>query len=40
MRTTSPGIWTIRLPFRLNMTRMVKSSAINVTGLMRGMNDL
>ena len=32
MRTTSKGIWTMRSPFRLNMTTMVKSSAIRVRG--------
>ena len=39
MRTTSSGICTIRLPFRLNMTTMVKSRAISVIGLIFGMND-
>ena len=33
IRTTSSGSWTIRLPFRLNITRMVNSRAISVIGL-------
>ena len=40
MRTTSSGMVTIRLPFRLNMTMMVKSRAIRVMGLICGMNFL
>ncbi len=38
MRSTSSGISTIRSPLRLNMTKIVNSRAISVSGLMRGMN--
>ena len=36
MRTTSSGMVTIRLPLRLNITTMVKSSATSVIGLIFG----
>ena len=38
IRTTSSGSLTIISPLRLNITTIVKSSAISVIGLMRGMN--
>ena len=38
MRTTSSGMVTINSPFKLNITTIVKSNAISVSGLMRGMN--
>ncbi len=40
MRTTSSGMLTIRLPLRQNMTRMVKSRATRVMGLMLGQEKL
>ena len=40
MRTTSSGSLTMRSPLRLNITKMVNSRAISVSGLMRGMNFL
>jgi hypothetical protein len=36
-RTTSSGNWTMYSPFRGNMTRIVKSKAIRVIGLILGM---
>ena len=36
MRTTSSGSVMIRLPFRLNITTMVKSSAVSVSGEISG----
>jgi hypothetical protein len=36
MRTTSKGIATINSPFRLNITTIVKRSAISVIGLIAG----
>ena len=38
MRTTSSGSFTMSSPLRLNMTKIVNSRAISVSGLMRGMN--
>ena len=38
MRTTSSGSCTMISPLSENITTMVKSSAISVIGLMRGMN--
>ena len=38
IRTTSSGILTMYSPLSENMTMMVKSRAIKVIGLIRGMN--
>ncbi len=38
IRTTSNGICTISLPFKLNITTIVNSRAINVMGDMNGIN--
>ena len=37
MRSTSKGSFTMVSPLRLNITTMVKSSAMSVRGLIRGM---
>ena len=40
MRTTSKGSWTMYSPLSENITRMVKSRAIRVIGLIIGMKVL
>ena len=40
MRSTSSGSCTMASPLKVNITTMVKSSAVSVSGEMRGMNVL